>query len=111
MKAWVIDKVSDLRKDNNPLKQVEIPKPEPQNGEIVIKVSVCGVCHTEIDEIEGRTPPPGYPVVPAIFLVVILFMTVFAFKQWPKPSMYSLGSILAGIPVYYIWSFLRHHKT
>jgi APA family basic amino acid/polyamine antiporter len=50
---------------------------------------------------------PGYPVVPAIFLVVILFMTVFAFKQWPKPSAYSLGSILAGIPVYYAWSFVR----
>jgi APA family basic amino acid/polyamine antiporter len=50
---------------------------------------------------------PGYPVVPAIFLTVILFMTVFAFKLWWKPSMYSLGSILAGIPVYYIWMFIR----
>jgi propanol-preferring alcohol dehydrogenase len=25
---------------------------------------VCGVCHTELDEIEGRTPPPVLPVVP-----------------------------------------------
>ena len=50
---------------------------------------------------------PGYPVVPAIFLTVILFMTVFAFIEWRKPSMYSLGSILAGIPVYYLWSFVR----
>jgi APA family basic amino acid/polyamine antiporter len=50
---------------------------------------------------------PGYPVVPAIFMAVILFMTVFAFKQWPKPSMYSLGSIFVGIPVYYLWSFVR----
>ncbi|HIJ52919.1 MAG TPA: amino acid permease [Planctomycetes bacterium] len=50
---------------------------------------------------------PGYPVVPAIFMVVILFMTVFAFRQWWKPSMYSLGSILAGIPVYYVWSLVR----
>jgi APA family basic amino acid/polyamine antiporter len=50
---------------------------------------------------------PGYPVVPAIFLTVILFMTVFAFIQWRKPSAYSLGSILAGIPVYYLWSFVR----
>jgi APA family basic amino acid/polyamine antiporter len=50
---------------------------------------------------------PGYPVVPAIFLVVIIFMTVFAFIQWPKPSALSLGSILLGIPVYYIWSLVR----
>ena len=26
-------------------------------------MSACGVCHTELDEIEGRTPP-GLPVVP-----------------------------------------------
>jgi APA family basic amino acid/polyamine antiporter len=50
---------------------------------------------------------PGYPLVPAIYLAVILFMTVFAFIQWTKPSAYSLASILAGIPVYYIWSFFR----
>ncbi|MHC4118764.1 MAG: APC family permease [Planctomycetota bacterium] len=54
---------------------------------------------------------PGYPVVPAIWICVILFMTVYAFKQWPIPSRYSLGSILAGIPVYYIWSFVRSRKT
>jgi APA family basic amino acid/polyamine antiporter len=49
----------------------------------------------------------GYPVVPAIFMAVILFMTVFAFTQWWKPSTYSLGSILVGIPVYYLWTFIR----
>jgi len=47
---------------------------------------------------------PGYPIVPAIFMIVILFMTVFAFIQWQRPSLYSLGSILVGIPVYYVWS-------
>jgi propanol-preferring alcohol dehydrogenase len=41
-----------------------LPIPEPSTGEIRIRVSVCGVCHTELDEIEGRTPPPSYPMVP-----------------------------------------------
>ncbi len=50
---------------------------------------------------------PGYPLVPAVFMVTILFMTVFAFIQWRKPSLYSVGSILTGIPVYYIWSLIR----
>jgi len=50
---------------------------------------------------------PGYPIVPAIFMVVTAFMTVFAFMQWWKPSVYSVGSILLGIPVYYLWSFIR----
>lgn len=56
---------------------------------------------------------PGYPIVPAIFMAVTLFMTVFAFMQWWKPSARSVGSILAGIPVYYIWSWWvsRRKKT
>jgi APA family basic amino acid/polyamine antiporter len=49
----------------------------------------------------------GYPVVPAIFMSVILFMTVFAFIEWPGPSVKSVGCILAGIPVYYLWTFIR----
>ena len=53
---------------------------------------------------------PGYPVVPAIFMAVTIFVAVFAFMQWRKPSLYSLGSILAGIPVYYIWSLLRRRR-
>ncbi len=53
---------------------------------------------------------PGYPVVPAIFLAAILFAAVFAFKEWPIPSLCSLGSILLGIPVYYIWSLVRGRR-
>ncbi|MHC4542672.1 MAG: APC family permease, partial [Planctomycetota bacterium] len=54
---------------------------------------------------------PGYPLVPAIFMIVVLFMTVFAFIQWRRPSVYSLGSILLGIPVYYLWSLARRRRA
>ncbi|MDZ7615794.1 MAG: amino acid permease [Patescibacteria group bacterium] len=50
---------------------------------------------------------PGYPVVPGVFLAVSLFMAVYAFHEWREQSLYSLGSILVGIPVYYLWSALR----
>jgi propanol-preferring alcohol dehydrogenase len=40
-----------------------VKDPLPASGEILIKVSACGVCHTELDEIEGRTPPPEFPVI------------------------------------------------
>src|SRR5262249_43454892 len=40
------------------------PDPTPQSDELVIRVSVCGVCHTELDEIEGRLPPSTLPRVP-----------------------------------------------
>ena len=58
-------------------------------------------------EMERPFRVPGYPIVPGLFMAVILFMTVFAFKQWPKPSIFSLSSILVGIPIYYIWSTVR----
>ena len=64
MQAWVIDKINDLTKENKPLSRKNLPKPKPKDGELLIKVKVCGVCHTELDEIEGRTPPPDFPVVP-----------------------------------------------
>ncbi len=64
MKAMILNRICDLTKNSRPLKLVDVPKPEPGKGEVLIKVSACGVCHTEIDEIEGRTPPAKYPVIP-----------------------------------------------
>ena len=64
MKAMVINRVVSLRDQEAPLAAVELPVPVPEAGEIRIKVSACGVCHTELDEIEGRTAPPRLPVVP-----------------------------------------------
>ncbi|HOC45004.1 MAG: zinc-dependent alcohol dehydrogenase family protein [Syntrophorhabdaceae bacterium] len=64
MKAMVIDRICDLTCDKEPLRLVDMPIPSPGPGEILVRVSSCGVCHTELDEIEGRTPPPKFPVVP-----------------------------------------------
>ena len=64
MKAMVINRIVSLLEDEAPLDLVELPDPEPVAGEVRIRVSACGVCHTELDEIEGRTAPPNLPVVP-----------------------------------------------
>lgn len=64
MRAFVIDAVKDLSKGVPPLVEKDMPEPVPDNGEIVIRVAACGVCHTELDEIEGRTVPPILPVIP-----------------------------------------------
>lgn len=64
MKAWIIHKICDLTAEKDPLRLVELSKPKPEPGELLLKVRACGVCHTEIDEIEGRTPPPVYPIIP-----------------------------------------------
>lgn len=63
MKAMVMTTTSDLRQNRTPLEMRDVPTPSPGEQEILIRVLTCGVCHTEIDEIEGRTPPPKLPVV------------------------------------------------
>ena len=64
MKAAILDKITRLEENKQPLKIVEVPNPVFGVGEILIKISACGVCHTELDEIEGRTPPTRLPVIP-----------------------------------------------
>ncbi len=63
MKAMVLKRLCSLKEHRAPLEMAELPDPVPTGEEILVKVSVCGVCHTELDEIEGRTPPPRLPVV------------------------------------------------
>jgi len=64
MRAMVLAATASLDVNPTPLKLVDVPRPVPGHGELLLEVSVCGVCHTEIDEIEGRTPPPRLPVIP-----------------------------------------------
>ncbi|MBA4394359.1 MAG: alcohol dehydrogenase [Desulfobacca sp.] len=63
MKAMTLNRLVNLDENKKPLELVNLPVPEPQADEVQIKVSVCGVCHTELDEIEGRTSPPRFPIV------------------------------------------------
>jgi propanol-preferring alcohol dehydrogenase len=63
MRAMVLEALASLAQNKTPLALAELPDPVPREKEILVKVSVCGVCHTELDEIEGRTPPPILPMV------------------------------------------------
>ncbi|MEW5869428.1 MAG: zinc-dependent alcohol dehydrogenase family protein [Chloroflexota bacterium] len=63
MKAMLLERIVDLASHSTPLRLAEVPTPQPGDGEILIEVRACGVCHTELDEIEGRTPPPRLPVI------------------------------------------------
>ena len=63
MKAMILSKSQSMDIEEHPLKLVDMPVGEPGDKEILIRISACGVCHTELDEIEGRTMPPRFPIV------------------------------------------------
>jgi len=63
MKAMVLNQITDIAENKSPLELIHLPQPIPGDKEILVKVSACGVCHTELDEIEGRTPPQIFPMV------------------------------------------------
>jgi alcohol dehydrogenase, propanol-preferring len=64
MKAMVLKHITSFAENRSPLDLVDMPNPDLKNYEILLKVSVCGVCHTELDEIEGRTLPSFFPIIP-----------------------------------------------
>jgi APA family basic amino acid/polyamine antiporter len=54
---------------------------------------------------------PGYPIVPAVFLVVTGLLVLAVFKERPLVSVYSLVSILAGIPFYFVWALVKKIRS
>jgi alcohol dehydrogenase, propanol-preferring len=64
MRAMQIERLGPVQPGSVPLTLVDRPAPQPGPGELLIAVAACAVCHTELDEIEGRTPPPRLPVIP-----------------------------------------------
>ncbi|MCP3962847.1 MAG: zinc-dependent alcohol dehydrogenase family protein [bacterium] len=63
MRAMILPRIVRLDEVDEPLELVELPTPEPGPGEVLIRVAACGVCHTELDEIEGRAAPLRLPIV------------------------------------------------
>ncbi|HEX7941495.1 MAG TPA: alcohol dehydrogenase catalytic domain-containing protein, partial [Gemmatimonadaceae bacterium] len=42
----------------------ERPDPVPAAGEVLVRVSVCGVCRTDLDIVDGRLEPSHFPIIP-----------------------------------------------
>ena len=63
MRAMLLRAPSTAAGDT-PLDAVDVPLPEPGRGDVLVRVSVCGVCRTDLDLAEGRLTAPRYPVIP-----------------------------------------------
>lgn len=62
MKAMILDGQASI--EERPLRLADLPTPSPDERQILVKVSVCGACHTDLDEAEGRLMPTKSPIVP-----------------------------------------------
>jgi len=82
MKAMVLKETSTIEKE--PLEMVDLPIPELHSNQILVRVLTCGVCHTELDEIEGRIQPK-LPIVPGHEIVGIVE------KLGPKATRFKKG--------------------
>ncbi|MEN6385721.1 MAG: zinc-dependent alcohol dehydrogenase family protein [Phycisphaerales bacterium] len=70
MKAIIIDKFAQA--EEKPLRITELPVPQPYGNQILVKIKCCGICHTDLDEIEGRLIPPKLPIVPGHQIVGVV---------------------------------------
>jgi alcohol dehydrogenase, propanol-preferring len=62
MKACVLRAPAPI--ETNPLNFCAVPVPQPGSGEVLVRVSCCGVCRTDLHVIEGELPPRKSPVIP-----------------------------------------------
>ena len=70
MKAVVLEKPALI--ETRPLKLKEVTPPRPCGREILIRVKVCGVCHTDLHIVEGEVSAPSYPVIPGHQIVGVV---------------------------------------
>ena len=62
MKACLLKKPGPI--ESNPLVLADVPNPQPAEGEVLVRVSHCGVCRTDLHVVEAELPPRKSPVIP-----------------------------------------------
>src|SRR5690348_5123630 len=64
MRAMLLHEPSPFAAGSSPLQLEDVAAPTPGSGDVLVRVSVCGVCRTDLDVVEGRLAAPRYPVIP-----------------------------------------------
>jgi propanol-preferring alcohol dehydrogenase len=81
--------------ESNPLSPEELPMPQPEAGQVLIKVALCGVCHTDLHTAEGEIHPPRLPITPGHQIVG----SIAALPE-PQPANLHIGQRV-GLPWLY----------
>ena len=66
MKAMVLEYPGE------PLVLVDKPDPQFAEGQVLVRVSACGVCRTDLHIVDGEFPRPALPIIPGPELLVTL---------------------------------------
>ena len=73
MKAFLLNKTAGI--ESLPLKQADVPVPRPGAEEVLLRVQVCGLCHTDLHTVEGELVLPRLPVIPGHQIIGIVAET------------------------------------
>lgn len=70
MKCMRLHHPNDIKNDPLRLDTVDLPQPGP--GQIRLKISLCGVCHTDLHTVEGELDLPMLPIIPGHQVVGVI---------------------------------------
>jgi len=70
MKAWTLARPAPV--EQNPLQLTELPVPEPGEGQILVKITACGICRTDLHVVEGELAPRQPNIVPGHQIVGVI---------------------------------------
>src|ERR1051326_2308240 len=73
MKACLLR--APARVEANPLEFTDVAAPRAAEGEILVRVTACGVCRTDLHVVEGELPPRKSPVIPGHQIVGVVERT------------------------------------
>jgi len=83
-----------LEKPGMPLRLLERPDPIPGPGKVLVRVSACGVCRTDLHVVDGDLPEPKLPIIPGheiVGTVVGIGRDVDNFKEGERVGIPWLG--------------------
>jgi propanol-preferring alcohol dehydrogenase len=89
MKACVLRHIAPI--ETSPLEFTEVEDPQPQSDQVLVRVTACGVCRTDLHVIEGELPQRKSPVIPGHQVVGVVE------KMGERASRFKLG-VRVGIP-------------
>jgi len=53
-----------MRQAGQPLQYTDVPVPQPNDNDVLIKIHACGICRTDLHVVDGELSHPKHPIIP-----------------------------------------------